>query len=52
MFTLENTTGYTQKECDDLNAEFAAIVVKQGLEEGTDEYNAVESAFNDEVARR
>lgn len=35
MFTLDNTTGYTQKQCDDLNAQFAA---EFEMQHGTDDY--------------
>lgn len=52
MFTMDNTTGYTQAELDALNAEFAARLVAEGIEPGTDEAQAMEKAFADEVARR
>ena len=54
MITLENTEGYTQGECDTLNAEF-----EKRYESGEWDFlsepgrrDEAEKAFNDEVSRR
>lgn len=50
MFSLENTTGYTQAECDALNAEFEIRwEIGEFSQWGRDE---AEKIFADEVARR
>ncbi len=49
MFTLENTEGYTQAECDDLNAEFEERFLNG---DWTDDRDQSEKWFNDEVAKR
>ncbi len=36
-FTTQNTTGYSQVECDKLNAEFEARMTAEGVDRKTDE---------------
>lgn len=50
MFTLDNSEGYTQAECDELNAEFESRF--QAGDWPTDNRDEAEQWFNDEVARR
>jgi hypothetical protein len=50
MFTLENTAGYTQEQCDALNAEFDALVAAGKYDEYPE--GEAEKAFSAEVARR
>ena len=52
MFTLQNTQGYSQTECDALNAEFETRMSEARIERGSDEYHEAESRFADEVSRR
>lgn len=48
MFTTDNTEGYTAQQLAALNSELAQRLVDVADEDRAD----VESAFNDEVARR
>ncbi len=50
MFTLENTNGYTQLECNALNAEFERRF--SAGEWGNADRHEAEQWFSDEVARR
>jgi hypothetical protein len=50
MFTLQNTTGYTQQQCDELNTEFAARVAAGYYDKYPD--GEAEKAFSDEIASR
>lgn len=50
MFTIDNTIGYTADELAALNAELARRL--DGIEPSSDEANAIEKAFSDEVAQR
>lgn len=52
MFSMDNTSGYTQAQLDALNAELAERLNQAGVEQGTDEASEIEKAFSDEVARR
>ncbi len=49
MFTLENTDGYTQTECDELNNEFEERFLNGDWSNDRDES---EKWFNDEVSKR
>lgn len=51
MFTSENTTGYTAREMEDLNAELAEILAAIDPDDLDARY-AAEKEFWDEVARR
>ncbi|WP_455387503.1 hypothetical protein [Petrachloros mirabilis] len=51
-FTQENTTGYTDAELAELNAEWQQIIEREGLQPDSDEYYQREKQFQDEVARR
>ena len=50
MFTSDNTDGYTANQLAALNAELTAKL--DGVEPNSDEANAIEKAFSDEVASR
>lgn len=50
MFNLDNTSGYTQDECDELNAEFENRF--QAGDWPTDIRDEAEKWFADEVAGR
>lgn len=50
MFTLENTTGYTQDECDEINAEFERRY--DAGDWGQLDREIAEKHFSDEIARR
>lgn len=49
MFTEYNTEGYTPEELQEMTAELEQRLV--GVSD-TDDRNAIESNFNDEIARR
>lgn len=49
MFTLDNTTGYTQSQCDALNAEFER---RFAAGDWPIERAQAEKSFADEVATR
>ncbi len=49
MFTVENTAGYSQKQCDVLNAEFEERFLSG---DWSDDREESENWFNDEVAKR
>lgn len=50
MFTQDNAPGYTTEQLAELNAELADRL--DGIEPFSDEYHAVEKAFQDEVSHR
>ncbi len=52
MFTLDNTEGYTQAQCDALNAEFDARLRASGVDPDSDLARDMEKSFSDEVAGR
>ncbi len=49
MFSLENTEGYTQTECDELNNEFESRFLSGDWSNDREES---ENWFNDEVSKR
>ena len=49
MFTLYNTEGYTQAECDELNNEFET---RFAAGEFGDDRDQAEKTFSDEVSHR
>jgi len=50
LFTDCNTEGYTQTELDTLNAAWSALVARQGLHVGSEEYYTEAKRFSDLVA--
>jgi hypothetical protein len=52
MFTQDNTTGYTQKELDSLNAELATRLAMLPKDASWETIQEVEKAFHDEVSKR
>lgn len=52
LFRDDNTSGYSKKELDDLNREWANRVKEQNLNEDTEEYADAEKRFSDEVSHR
>ena len=49
MFDLDNTEGYTQQDCDDLNVEFQS---RFDCGEWGDDRDLAEKWFSDEVSKR
>ena len=49
MFNLDNTTGYTEQQCDELNAEFER---RFAAGDWPIDYYQAEKSFADEVAGR
>ena len=50
MFRTDNTSGYSQQECDELNSEFAQRYAAGDW--GQIEREQAEKSFADEVSRR
>ncbi len=51
-FSQETTTGYSNTELAEFNAEWSEIIAIEKLEPDTDEYIDREKQFADEISRR